>query len=306
MNYLKYYKKHAIGLENRIVFVTGSTGILGQNFIRHILKLRATVIISARNEKNLNDLNEVLLKEFPNANIDCVVLDISKAKSIDSAVRYIEEKYPTGIDFLVNNAGIFNNKFMVGESGFEITFETNFLGTFNLTKSLIPSLEKKKGRVVCVSSVSSKWVKCDFSDIDFKKSKSKMRIYSNSKRCLNFSMIKLFESLNSNNVSLSLVHPGVCATNIIHYKNGGYSKGFYKIAKAFMKLVFMSPKKASLTLLMGMFENFDGNHWIAPRGIYGIWGKPKVKRIYKNRPKLKDEQDQFFKFMVEKELIYKI
>ncbi len=58
-----------------------------------------------------------------------------------------------GCDVLVNNAGVMPLERSVTEEGFELTFATNVLGPFLLTRLLMPSLEKgSEPRIVMVSS----------------------------------------------------------------------------------------------------------------------------------------------------------
>ena len=64
-----------------------------------------------------------------------------------------------------------------------------------------------------------------------------------------------------------------------------YTKGFnphpkliFAIIKHPMKVIFMSPKKASLCLLYGLFSDCGKNQWIGP-ALFDIWGRPKKKML---------------------------
>ena len=82
-----------------------------------------------------------------------------------------------------------------------------------------------------------------------------------------FSLYSLFE--NEKDATLSIVHPGITFTNITAH----YPKIIFAIIKHPMKIIFMKPKKAALSLLRGVFETTEKNTWIGP-SVFNIWGYP--------------------------------
>ena len=46
-----------------------------------------------------------------------------------------------------------------------------------------------------------------------------------------------------------------------------------------MKVIFMKPRKAALSIVRGVFESTDECEWIGPR-VFDVWGYPK-KRLLK-------------------------
>jgi hypothetical protein len=45
-----------------------------------------------------------------------------------------------------------------------------------------------------------------------------------------------------------------------------------------MKVIFMSPKKASLCILSGLFWDCAADEWIGPR-FFDVWGLPRKRRL---------------------------
>ena len=45
-----------------------------------------------------------------------------------------------------------------------------------------------------------------------------------------------------------------------------------------MKLIFMKPKVASLSILKALFTDAGENSWIGP-SLFDVWGKPRAKRL---------------------------
>jgi hypothetical protein len=87
--------------------------------------------------------------------------------------------------------------------------------------------------------------------------------------------------LKEENKGLDIVfaHPGVTASTLFE---GLHTNLFWKIALPIMRHIFMSNDKASLPILYGINHNHDNKHWIGPRGLFQVWGYPKVKRVKKD------------------------
>ena len=79
---------------------------------------------------------------------------------------------------------------------------------------------------------------------------------------------------NEKNVSYSVTHPGITFTNITNH----YPKLIFAIIKNPMKIIFMRPKKAALSVLKGVFEDCGYGEWIGPR-IFDVWGLPRKKYL---------------------------
>ena len=87
-------------------------------------------------------------------------------------------------------------------------------------------------------------------------------------------MFSLYELMKSEKGTLSVVHPGITFTNITAH----YPPLIFAIIKHPMKLIFMKPSKACLSILYGIFADAPSGYWIGPR-IFDVWGLPSVKRL---------------------------
>jgi hypothetical protein len=81
--------------------------------------------------------------------------------------------------------------------------------------------------------------------------------------------------LADNGIDFSVAHPGITFTNITAH----YPKLIFALIKHPMKIIFMSPKKAALSILCGVFNNTKCDEWIGPR-IFDVWGLPKKKKLH--------------------------
>lgn len=57
-----------------------------------------------------------------------------------------------------------------------------------------------------------------------------------------------------------------------------YPKSINWLVKLNERIIFQKPKKASLSVLLGIFNNTQTNEWIGPK-INNIWGYPKVQKL---------------------------
>ena len=154
-----------------------------------------------------------------------------------------------------------------------------------MTKELLPNLRSRSGRVIAVGSIAHNYSHIDENDLDFRKRAASSKVYGNSKRHLMFSLYSLFE--NEKSATLSIVHPGITFTNITAH----YPKVIFAIIKHPMKVIFMKPKKAALSLLAGVFEQTEGCTWLGPK-LFNVWGLPSKKRLKTCPP---EEQNEIFR-----------
>ncbi|KAL8156244.1 hypothetical protein AgCh_001371 [Apium graveolens] len=102
-----------------------------------------------RGEAALSEIQSVT----GNKNVYLEVCDLSSPREINSlGSRFSEKDVPVHV--LVNNAGLMENNRITTSEGYELNFAVNVLGTYTLTESLMPLLEKAApdSRVITVSS----------------------------------------------------------------------------------------------------------------------------------------------------------
>ena len=270
MNINKWLNINKLNLNNKRVVVTGATGGLGKEICLFMAEYGAKISILCRNKEKANNLIFEIKSKFLNADIEFIELDYNNIENVKKCIKTLK-KY-NGIDILINNAGIYNVPIKTLDSGYNNIFQVNFLYTYYFTKELLPELEKKENSVcITVSSIAHNFSKMDEKDIDFATRKKQSKIYGNSKRFLMFSLYELFKHSKSN---LSIVHPGITLTNM----TGHYPKWINWFVKFAIKILFPTPKQASLNILYGINNYTKSNEWIGP-SIFNIWGKPKLKPV---------------------------
>ncbi len=146
----------------KTVFITGANKGIGFGIAKHLGLSGWKVIFGARDEHRAEKaIGE--LKALGIDVLDWVNIELKDLASIDQASKEIQENYPQ-LTLLVNNAGI-PGDMSVDSVHTEIdvireTLDVNFVGTFALTKALIPLLDKNGGRVANItvpSEISPYW-----------------------------------------------------------------------------------------------------------------------------------------------------
>lgn len=123
------------------------------------------VVIACRSAEKAADAADLIRVRGVRCEVACLPLDLSSLASAKECARAFVERYPGGLDALVLNAGV--NRAGT-ESGLtdadvlEFVFQVNFLGHALLARELVPSLRKRGGVVVSVSSVMHRAGELDF------------------------------------------------------------------------------------------------------------------------------------------------
>ena len=261
--------KNTENLSGKTVAVTGSTGGIGIWLCRYLALLGANLVLLNRSESKTNKQISDLKSEFKDIKIQYIPLDLSDIKSVKTAADTLKADCP---DVIIHNAGAYSIPRYITDCGYDNVFMINFLSPYYMTKTLLPYLSKKGGRVVAVGSIAHNYSKTDPKNIDFRSVKAASKVYGNAKRYLMLSFYKLFEK--EKDVTLSVTHPGITVTNITAH----YPKLIFSVIKHPMKIIFMKPKKAALSVLKGVFENTEFGTWYGPR-IFDVWGVPNKKRL---------------------------
>ncbi len=252
-------------LAGKTVALTGSTGGIGNELCRHLLRLSARLLLLDRNQQKAQKLENALREEFKNADIKRIKIELEDIASVKSATEQLINEKP---DVFIHNAGAYSIPRHSCSTGFDNVFMINFVSPYFMARELNAALPEIK--IVAVGSIAHSYSKTDSSDIDFSTRQKASLVYGNAKRYL---MLAL-ESTLTDTGRLSIVHPGITFTNITAH----YPPLLFAIIKHPMKIIFMKPKAAALSILEGVFTPTQKGFWIGPR-IFNVWGRPKMQRL---------------------------
>ena len=267
MNYKKWLSENTKSLKGKTVAISGSTGGIGKELCKFFCSLSADIILIDRNKARSDALKESLLEEFPNISLKAYYVDLENISAVRELAKALQNET---IDYLVLNAGAYKIPRRKGENGFENAFNINFVSPYILADALLPKIKARGGKLIAVGSIAHNYSKIDVNDVDFATRKAPSKIYGNAKRYLMYSLWALDEYRDTVNIA----HPGIAVTNITSH----YPKLIYAIIKYPMKIIFMNPKKASLSILYALFTETKKNEWIGPR-VFDVWGLPQKKTL---------------------------
>ncbi len=247
------------------VAISGSTGGIGRELCFYLAKMGASLILLDRNKARSKALGDEICARFPDTRVKYLTADLEDIGAVkDAADALVAED----IDYLLLNAGAYSIPRHKCSTGYDNVFMINFVSPYYLSRRLLPTVLKNGGRIVAVGSIAHNYSNIDAEDIDFSSRKKASLVYGNAKRHLMFSLFAL------DSPHIAVAHPGITQTNITAH----YPKLIYAIIKYPMRVIFMRPRKACLSILCGMLEECKGGEWIGPR-MFDVWGLPSKKRL---------------------------
>ncbi len=198
-------KKRFDGL---VVWITGAGSGIGRALAIELARQGATIAVSGRRRANLDDVVHAI--EAIAGRALAVPCDVTDETSLADAVRAIGRELGR-LDVVVANAG-----FSVAAPIRALTkddwrrqLDTNVIGAALTASCALPALEKTRGRVVFVASVSA-FVPAP-----------RVGAYSASKAALRSIGQTLDLELAGSGVSVTLIHPGFVESEIAQVDNLG-------------------------------------------------------------------------------------
>ncbi|MCI9178104.1 MAG: 3-oxoacyl-[acyl-carrier-protein] reductase [Clostridia bacterium] len=143
--------------ERRVALITGGSRGIGKKVAEKFAKEGYNLVINyVSDSTNIEEIaKEIKQTTQEEIEILWIKADVTDFASCENMIKQAIEKFGK-IDVLVNNAGITKDNLLarMKEEEFDKVIEVNLKGSFNMTKSVIPFMMKKRyGRIVNISSV---------------------------------------------------------------------------------------------------------------------------------------------------------
>lgn len=218
-------------IRGQVAVITGASSGVGRSVAEMLLRAGANVTIICRSrergERALAELRAVVVaghesgggtaSELAESRAVLELADLSRQDDVRRVADRIASRLPA-IDILVNNAGILQAGRVLSVDGFELTFATNYLSHFLLTRLLLERLEAGRGRIVNVSSRVHRGGALRRTSLDSiargRDWKGGMQAYRDSKLA---NILFTFESVRrwgGRGITANALHPGVIWTGI--------------------------------------------------------------------------------------------
>ncbi|GGY18199.1 short chain dehydrogenase [Streptomyces minutiscleroticus] len=204
-------------LSGRRAVVTGASDGIGLVLATRLAAAGAEVLLPVRNPRKGEAALAAIRTEVPDADVSLRTLDLSSLTSVTAlGETLLAEDRP--IHLLVNNAGVMTPpERQTTADGFELQFGTNHLGHFALVARLLPLLRAGRARVTTQISVAANSYAINWEDLNWERSYSGGRAYSQSKIAAGLFGLELDRRSEAGGwgITSNLSHPGVAPTSLL-------------------------------------------------------------------------------------------
>jgi NAD(P)-dependent dehydrogenase (short-subunit alcohol dehydrogenase family) len=256
----------------RTCVVTGANAGIGFATAAVLSRLGARVILACRSLDKAKGAVERIKAVQPEALVRAQHLDLASLASIrEFSAELCRDE--TGLDLLINNAGVMMPPLGRTTDGFETQFGTNFVGHFLLTGLLLPLLNRTPAaRVVTLSSIAHWTAQIDFGNLNAERGYSRWTAYAQSKLANLLFAYELQRRLQTTGASTLSVaaHPGATASELSRHS----------ALMTFTSRILTQPTAngALPSLRAALDADVKGGDFYGPSGFATLRGAPSKQR----------------------------
>jgi len=278
----KWTLKNMPDLNKKTIVVTGANSGIGFEAAKAFAMSNALVVMGCRSLERANEARDKIIKEYPEAKLDIILLDLMAFDSIQSFTDSINQKYDK-VDVLLNNAGIMTVPYGSTKNGFEKQIGVNHFGHFYLTMNLLKVLNNTKdSRIVSISSIAHRFGNINPNTFMYEENKkyNKSKAYAQSKLAnmlFTYGLKSRLEKLGSK-ISVLAAHPGITSTNLGRHTK---SLNFKPVKWLFNKINMETPQGALPGIRACVDPLAKSGEYYGPHKLRGSRGYPVTEKSTK-------------------------
>lgn len=248
-----------VSMAGKRVIITGPTSGFGKEIAVQLALSGADIVLACRDVQLGENTADEIARRTGAKNCVVMQIDTSNQKSIHEFSRQFCKRY-SRLDVLINNAGINRSQRQMSADGIELTFATNVLGYFCLTRDLLDLLRTSApARIVNVASSYASDL--DLADLQFDHRVYEGRkAYAQSKACDRMLTWAFARRLDGSGVTANAMAPGLVVNT-----------GLYRDTAPMIRLIL---RLVSLRFGRSVAQGADTAIWLASSPeVEGVNGK---------------------------------
>ena len=241
------------------VVITGSSKGIGLGLAKAFLSLGWAVVISARNEEQIQQTIQQLTEQFESKNILGLCCDVTQKDQLQQLWNTAIQHFGR-INVWINNAGNCHaTQAFIGMTEYELNsvLQTNLLGTMLGSQIALQGMLKQGfGQIFNMEGWGSRgeW-------------SAGMTVYGTTKRAISYFSQALYSESKSTPILVGTLSPGMVATDLLisSWQNGNVQN--WKKMKRLFLFIIDPPEKVCAYLAQGIINNKKTNVrivWMTP------------------------------------------
>lgn len=227
--YKKSMGEPLISMKGKVVMITGATRGIGRAGALQLAAFGAELILLGRHRGRLEEVARAC-KMAGSPEVRIFSVDLTSRKQVEQ----LGEKLLTTegkLDVLWNNAGGYFTERKVTEEGLERTWAMNHLAYVDLTKILLPLLEKSDDpRVICTASQAHRMGSIQWDNLQGERAWDGWRAYCLTKLTNILYVAEQGRRLGDSKIRICAVHPGL-VNSALGDENPGLAGVAFRILK---------------------------------------------------------------------------
>lgn len=247
-------------LSQKVCLITGAGSGIGRATAVGLARRGARVLVVCRTDERAQAAAREIRGESGSDRLEAYGADLSRMAEVRRLASAIAERH-TALYALVNNAGVQAWTRRTTPEGSEVTFATNVLAPYLLTRLVASLLESgAPSRVINVGSIVHRWGRMDWEDLQGERAYEPNKAYYQSKLALTLLSDAFARRFAGSGISVQTVEPGMTRTAFARE-----FRGFYRLMafvwRPFMRRPEEVAREIEALLSDASLDSASGGYW---------------------------------------------